>query len=112
VGPWMVAGDFNQIYKSEDKNNSNINRSLLGHFRGLIGSLDLKEIHLNGRRFTWSNQRIVPTLVKLDHVFCTACWEEAFPDCFLYSSASGVSDHCPLILKLNADLKGRRRFHF
>jgi hypothetical protein len=67
---------------------------------------------LNGRRFTWSNQRIVPTLVKLDHVFCTACWEEAFPDCFLYSSASGVSDHCPLILKLNADLKGRRRFHF
>jgi hypothetical protein len=112
VGPWIVAGDFNQMYKSEDKNNSNINRSLLGNFRGLIGSLDLKEIPLNGRRFTWSNQRAVPTLVKLDHVFCTTCWEEAFPDCFLYSSASEVSDHCPLILKLNADLRGRRRFHF
>jgi exonuclease III len=112
VGPWIVAGDFNQIYKPEDKNNSNINRSSLGNFRGLIGSLDLKEIPLNDRRFTWSNQRAVPTLVKLDHVYCTTCWEEAFPDCFLYSSASEISDHCPLILKLNADLRGRRRFHF
>jgi hypothetical protein len=84
----------------------------LDNFRGLICSLDLKEIPLNGRRFTRSNQRAVPTLVKLDHVSCTTCWEEAFPDCFLYSSASEVSDHCPLILKLNADLRGRRRFHF
>jgi exonuclease III len=112
VGPWIVACDFNQIFKSDDKNNSNINRSSLGNFRGLIGSLDLKEVPLNGRRFTWSNQRAVPTLVKLDHVFCSTCWEEAFPDCFLYSSASEISDHCPLILKLNADLRGRCRFHF
>ena len=112
VGPWIIAGDFNQIYKSEDKNNSNVNRALLGNFRDLINSLDLKEIPLNGRRFTWSNQRENPTLVKLDHVFCSTCWEEAFPDCFLYSSASETSDHCPLILKLSLDLKGKRRFHF
>lgn len=25
VGPWMLAGDFNLIYKEEDKNNSNLN---------------------------------------------------------------------------------------
>ena len=25
TGPWMVAGDFNTIYSSEDKNNENIN---------------------------------------------------------------------------------------
>jgi hypothetical protein len=30
VGPWIVAGDFNQIYKLEDKNNS-VGTSRLGY---------------------------------------------------------------------------------
>jgi hypothetical protein len=29
-GPWMIAGDFNLIYKAEDKNNSNYNRAMMG----------------------------------------------------------------------------------
>jgi exonuclease III len=112
VGPWIIAGDFNLIYRSEDKNNSNINRVLLGSFRNSINSLDLKEIPMSGRRFTWSNQREDPTLVKLDHIFCTSIWEDYFPDCMLCSSATEISDHCPLILKLRVDLRGKRRFHF
>jgi hypothetical protein len=27
IGPWLVARDFNLIYKDEDKNNSNMNRA-------------------------------------------------------------------------------------
>jgi hypothetical protein len=30
VGPWIVAGDFNQIYKLKDKNNS-VGTSRLGY---------------------------------------------------------------------------------
>lgn len=29
-GPWMIAGDFNLIYKDEDKNNTNYNRVMMG----------------------------------------------------------------------------------
>lgn len=32
VGPWAVAGDFNLIYRQEDKNNSNLNRAMMGRF--------------------------------------------------------------------------------
>jgi hypothetical protein len=32
-GPWIIAGDFKMIYRAEDKNNSNINRPLMGDFR-------------------------------------------------------------------------------
>jgi endonuclease/exonuclease/phosphatase family metal-dependent hydrolase len=78
VGPWIIAGDFNMIYRAEDKNKSSVNRSLMGNFRNWINFLELKEIPLVGRRFTWSNQREDPTLVKLDHVFCTNSWEEFF----------------------------------
>ena len=49
---WIVMGDFNQIYRARDKNNRNINRSRLNRFRATLDSCELKEIHLQNRRFT------------------------------------------------------------
>jgi hypothetical protein len=45
-----VAGDLNQIYSSEDKNNTNINIALLGRIRRFVNEMDLKEIPLMGRK--------------------------------------------------------------
>ena len=52
----MLCGDFNLILCDEDKNNSNLNRRMMGRFRRLVNDLALKEVYLNGRRFTWSNE--------------------------------------------------------
>jgi endonuclease/exonuclease/phosphatase family metal-dependent hydrolase len=82
-GPWMLAGDFNMIYSSEDKNNDNLNRRVMGCFRRLVNDLDLKEIPLLGRKYTWSNEREAPTLIRLDRVLCTTDWEALYPDCIL-----------------------------
>lgn len=71
LGPWMLAGDINMIYKSSDKNNSNLNRAMMGYFWKVINDLALKEIQLHGRKYTWSNQQDNPVLVKLDRVFCS-----------------------------------------
>jgi len=60
VGPWVVAGDFNLIYKTSDP------------FRTRINDLALKEIQLHGRKYTWTNQQDNPVLVKLDRVLCSA----------------------------------------
>lgn len=73
-GPWMMAGDFNMIYSTDDKNNENLNRAMMGRFLRLVNDLELKEIPLMGRRYTWSNETDAPTLVKLDRVLCTADW--------------------------------------
>jgi hypothetical protein len=69
-GPWMLDGHFNLIYKDSDKNNANLNRVMMGRFRGLIEDLALKEIPLHGRKFTWSTHQEALVLVKLDHVLC------------------------------------------
>jgi exonuclease III len=53
---WLILGDFNLIYQAEDKNNSNLNRHLMGSFKAALDHLRLKEIRLNGRRYTWSNE--------------------------------------------------------
>src|SRR6185503_7263283 len=49
---WLVWGDFNLIYKAEDKSNGRLNRRLMGQFRRCIDDNELIELHLNGRRFT------------------------------------------------------------
>lgn len=111
-GPWLVAGDFNLIYQAIDKNNANLNRALMGRFRRFLDDTEVMEIPLLGRKFTWSNERASPTLVRLDRAFCCSDWDIIFPDSVLQSSASTVSDHCPLILGLKVASRGRRRFHF
>lgn len=112
TGPWVVGSDFNLIYRAEDKNNNNLDRAMMGRFRRTLNDLQLKELPLLGRKYTWSIERNAPTLVLLDRVFYTADWETIFPDCILQSPASLISDCCPLILGLHYFIQGKRRFHF
>lgn len=84
----------------------------MGRFRRFVNELEIKEIPMLGRCYTWSNAREAPTLVKLDRVMCTADWEDLYPDCILQSHAMEVSDHCPLILGLKVKVSGKKRFHF
>jgi exonuclease III len=73
AGPWMICG---LIYCDEDKNNGNVNGRMMARFRRVLSDLALKEVYLNGCRYTWSNEQTPPTLVHLDRVLCSADWEE------------------------------------
>lgn len=112
AGPWLIAGDFNLIYCTEDKNNHNLDRAMMGRFRRALNDITVKEIDLLGRRFTWSNERTAPTLVRLDRFFCSTEWEAAFLDHLLQSMGVAMSDHCPLVLTLHSNIPSKRRFHF
>jgi hypothetical protein len=39
-------------------------------------------------------------------------WEDLYPNVLLQSAASNDSDHCPLLLGLQDNKAGKRRFHF
>jgi hypothetical protein len=66
TGVWLLIGDFNMIYR---KNNDQLDPRLMGQFMHFISVVALKEIHLNGRLFTWSNERSHPTLERIDRAF-------------------------------------------
>jgi hypothetical protein len=85
---------------------------MMGRFRRCINDLALKEVYLNGRRYTWTNGQDPPTLVLLDRVLCTADWEELAGECSLSCLASVVSDHSPLLLDCSPSPPTHRRFHF
>jgi len=84
----------------------------MGRFCRFVNDLELKEIPLLGRRYTWSNERYSPALVKLDRVLCTNDWEDIYMESLLQSHATEMSDHCPLILGLREGSRGKKRFHF
>jgi exonuclease III len=111
-GPWAVAGDFNLITDAADKNNDRLHRRMMRKFRRTLAELELKELYLNGRRYTWSNERDTPTLERLDRVFSTVDWETEFPSAFLSALSSSTSDHCPLLLSLATEMHIGRRFRF
>ncbi|XP_073362266.1 uncharacterized protein [Aegilops tauschii subsp. strangulata] len=85
---------------------------MMSRFRTKLNSLELKELYLNGRRYTWSNERQHATLEKIDHVFVSNEWDEAFPSCFLSALGTAIWDHCPLMLDMNMEIHIRKRFKF
>jgi exonuclease III len=95
---WLVVGDFNMIYQARDKSNLNLNRSLMGSFRHTLDSYELFEFNLQNQKFTWSNERAGPTLVRLDRVFCNKEWDLLLSNFNLLALSSPLSDHCPLVL--------------
>jgi exonuclease III len=106
---WLVLGDFNQIRKARDKSKGNVNRSRMVRFRDALQSCELNEIHLQNRRFTWSNERVNPTLCKLDAFYCNGEWDLRFDSHVLYALSSSLSDHCPLSLPMIVARGGQGR---
>jgi hypothetical protein len=48
-------------------------------FNAVIDSLDLREVEMVGRQFTWANNLPEPTYEKLDRVLMDPDWELKFP---------------------------------
>jgi hypothetical protein len=55
----------------------------MGRFRWLLNDLELSELHLSGRLFTWSNERLHPTLEHIDRMFVSEGWESLYPRLYL-----------------------------
>jgi hypothetical protein len=106
---WIVIGDFNLILQAEDKSNTNLNRRLMGAFRDLVNDLELKELSLTGRKYTWSNER---THSRIDRAFCSTDWDLMLPNVNLQALSSRVSDHSPLLVVGSATVNKYKGFRF
>jgi endonuclease/exonuclease/phosphatase family metal-dependent hydrolase len=96
--PMIVGGDFNIIRRIEEKNNDNFNTRWPFIFNAIIESLDLRELSLSGRQYTWANRRDTPTYEKLDRILASVEWEQKYPLVSVRALTRSGSDHTPLIL--------------
>jgi hypothetical protein len=100
----------------------------MGRFKATIDELELKELSLHRRKFTWSSSQnsqspqnsrsssahasTAVTMTKIDRFFSMTAWEELFPTVHLHAWASMISDHCPLILRGATDNPRFKGFWF
>jgi exonuclease III len=53
--PIVIGGDFNIIHSLDEKNNNNYNDRWPFLFNAIIDTLNLRELEMSRRKFTWAN---------------------------------------------------------
>jgi hypothetical protein len=98
--PILIGGDFNLLKFRHQKSRGRFDDHWPFLFNAVINSLDLREVTMVGRQFTWANTLPEPTFEKLDRVLMDANWESKFPMVFVrdLERIEGFSDHAPIFL--------------
>jgi hypothetical protein len=96
--PLCVGGDFNIIGNGNEKNNDRFDERWPFLFNAVIDGLDLREIEMSGRKYTWANSRMIPTYEKLDRVLVSSEWEQKFLLATVVALSREISDHMLLLL--------------
>jgi exonuclease III len=109
---WLILGDFNLIYKVEDKSGNRLNRRLMTRFKETLDNAQLMEVDLRGRAYTWSNEQNDPTFTRIDRFFGSPEWHILFPNIHLQALSTSGSDHAPLLLTGDVTRQNYSRFRF
>jgi hypothetical protein len=98
--PIIIGGDFNLLRYPHEKSKGRFDSHWSFLFNAVIDSLDLKEITMTGRQFTWANSLPDPTYEKLDRVLMDSDWESKFPLVSVRAlpRIESLSDHAPILL--------------
>ena len=98
--PLIIGGDFNLLRFSFEKSKGRFDNRWPLLFNAVIDSLNLREITMVGRQFTWANSLSEPTYEKLESVLMDTDWESKFPlvSVRALERIEGLSDHAPILL--------------
>jgi hypothetical protein len=81
-------------------------------FNDIIQHLDLVEISLKDRAYTWSNMQANSLLEKLDWVFTSPNWTLMFSNTMAYALAHSVLDHVPYVVQMESGVPKSTIFMF
>ncbi|XP_028086229.1 uncharacterized protein LOC114287150 [Camellia sinensis] len=109
--PWCMGGDFNVIRNIEDRRGCARRDRGMVEFNNFIDQMELVEIPLLGRRFTWCNSMAGERWSKIDRFLLDVVWLEKFRF-QMWGLPRVVSDHCPLLLMEDERNWGPRPFRF
>ena len=77
--PCLMGADLNIIKKSDEKNKPDGYNHQSFILNTIIEQVGLRELPLNGRKFTWANNLQDPTYEKLDRILICPDWEDHYP---------------------------------
>lgn len=96
--PWLLVGDFNVVRWMIDRSGGMRDFQLMELFNTVIANLQVLEIPLQNRQYTWSSKRPTPTFSRLDRIFVSTELSSQFQLISLKALEMTISDHAPLML--------------
>lgn len=96
--PWVLAGDFNVVRWIRDWSGAMRNFNNMSQFNEVIMDLQLIDVPLRNKTFTWTNKQPSPIFSKLYRIFLSPELSLIFPIITLQALPMTVSDHVPLLL--------------
>jgi exonuclease III len=106
--PILIGGDFNILRHPHEKNKDNFDQRWPFLFNAVIDGLNLKELNMTGRQFTWANNLPHPTFEKLDRILVTTDWEAKYPLSSVVALSRDISDHTPILLNTGEPVTGNQ----
>ncbi|KAK4708563.1 hypothetical protein R3W88_029488 [Solanum pinnatisectum] len=107
TGPWLIAGDFNEILGQQDKwgggGGRKINSRRSSKFWNYLNNCNLIDLEFKRCKYTWSNHRCGRKdliLERLDCAFANNDWLVKYPNAQVTHLPKTHSDHNPLLILL------------
>jgi hypothetical protein len=103
--PWLMIGDFNEVMWSYEhfSQHRRPQRQMID-FRVVLSFCDLHDLDFQGLPWTYDNKQkgVNNVRVRLDRDVASPSWLQWFPNAKLKHLVTVISDHCPILLNLDA----------
>lgn len=108
---WCLARDFNTIICNDERKGTSLMwaSSEGAEFNEFIEDLQLNDLPLVGRKFTWHRAN-GSCMSRIDRFLVSDEWLAVWQDLAQWGLERTVSDHCPLVLKGEGKNWGARPF--
>lgn len=107
---WCIVGDMNAVRSNLERNMSDGDERNMQFINDFISDLELVDLPLNGRAFTWSDKHRSPLLYRLDRCLFDHAFDVNFSRATQTALVRTRSDHNALLIKLNPDVMFRSSF--
>lgn len=109
--PWCIGGDFNEIKSpSERVGCVRVDRGM-SDFIEFCNSMELCDLPMIGRKFTWTNYQDQAIHSRLDRFLCFLEWTMRFK-ILQWGLPRLISDHCPVLISNDNRDWGPKPFRF
>lgn len=109
--PWCIGGDFNEVRNPDERQGCISRNNGMIDFNNFIEDMELVDLSMLGRKFTWSNYQDGEKWSRLDRILVHKEWLEHFK-LKLWGLPRTISDHCPILLMEDESNWGPKPFKF
>jgi hypothetical protein len=93
-------------------NKGAINNRIMRKFNQTIDALQLLELDLIGKKFTWSNEQDDPTMSRIDRLMATTEWHDLYLSANLQAICTMTLDHYLLLMQGHSSCNFYKGFCF